>query len=739
MKRRKSTKIGKAPSLFALDIGTRSVVGMLGHLQERRLVIDHAAMVFHESRAMFDGQIHDIDKVAQVIQQVKQQLEKKSKQTLSEVTIAAAGRALKTVTLEWETQVDELQAVTQTQVHQLELEALQQAQATLQKELEEETRYFCVGHSVIHYAIDGAVVSNPAGHHGKRIKVHLIATFLPKMVVDSLYTAVSMAGLEVVYMTLEPIAAIEVAVPENARLLNIALVDVGAGTSDMAITRDGTIIAYGMSAVAGDEITELLAREEMLDFDGAEKLKCRLNGEQQHTYTDIFGFQQEKSSDELLSKIQPAIQVVAGEIAAGILEKNGKKPSAVFLIGGGSQIPQLPQALSQQLELPPERVAVRHIGQITDLEYKATLDLGPEGVTPIGILKKALVARQKDFFEVEVNGRQVRMFQTRRMAIKDALAAVQYDPQQLVPRRGEGMDVTVNGQPMRLYGEYGEAAVIYLNGQIANLESEIHQGDKIMIQGATSGKKRRATIRDILPSGMVCQVNGKEHSLIVKMELNHLPVNRWDISLNQGDAIGYETLYTVEDVCCYYQISGGAALLKVNGIPATGTTSLNAGDQVEINEKVEIKEEVTENAADKASDKAAGAAGAGKSTDKQPGETEALQGSAELVAGSTPQQWPAPDETTGMRFHIQYNGAPLTIETPKKALIFVDLFDYVDFDRSDVQGRLVLTHNGRPADYTANVRSGDEIWVYWDQESYAGSPGKKEPENETGNHTQNNR
>ncbi|MEN1759803.1 pilus assembly protein PilM [Anoxynatronum sibiricum] len=725
MKRRKSKKSGQAPSLFALDIGTRSVVGMLGHLHERRLVIDHTAMIFHESRAMFDGQIHDIDKVAQVIKQVKQQLEKRSKQTLSEVTIAAAGRALQTVTLEWETQLDELQAVTQAQVHQLELEALQQAQYMLQEDLQEDTRYFCVGHSVIHYAIDGAVVTNPTGHHGRRIKVHLIATFLPKMVVDSLYTAVSKAGLEVVYMTLEPIAAIEVAVPENARLLNIALVDVGAGTSDMAITRDGTIIAYGMSAVAGDEITELLAKEEMLDFDGAEQLKCRLNMEESHYYTDIFGFQQEKSTPELLKQIQPAIQVVAGEIAAGILEKNGKKPSAVFLIGGGSQIPGLPQALGQQLELPPERVAVRHIGQIADLEYNASLDLGPEGVTPIGILKKALVARQKDFFEVEVNGRQVRMFQTRRLCIKDALAAVQYDPQQLVPRRGEGIDVTVNGQSMRLYGEYGEAAVIFLNGQAANLESEIHQGDKILIQPATSGKKRRALIKEVVPSEMICQVEGIKRSLIVNMTLNGQQVERSDILLNQGDAIGYDTLYTVEDCCQFYQLTGNASDFRVNGMPATGRTSLQAGDALEnVNRSSDT---ISANAFEAKPVKAA-----------DPLHNERNIEKIEPSAASSLENPKVTMEADIMRFNIQYNGAPLTIETEKKTLVFIDLFDYVDFDRSDVQGKLVLTHNGRPAEYTAVINSGDDIWVYWDQETYAASSGKKGSKNDAGKLTKNN-
>ena len=63
---------------------------------------------------------------------------------------------------------------------------------------------------------------------------------------DGLYAAVEKAGLYVANLTLEPIAAMNVAIPEKFRLLNIALVDVGAGTSDISITNDGSIIAYGM-------------------------------------------------------------------------------------------------------------------------------------------------------------------------------------------------------------------------------------------------------------------------------------------------------------------------------------------------------------------------------------------------------------------------------------------------------------------------------------------------------------
>ncbi len=80
------------------------------------------------------------------------------------------------------------------------------------------------------------------------------------MVIEGLYSVISKAGLEVGNITLEPIAAINVAIKEELRLLNLALIDIGAGTSDIAITKDGKIMAYAMTSQAGDEITEALSQ-----------------------------------------------------------------------------------------------------------------------------------------------------------------------------------------------------------------------------------------------------------------------------------------------------------------------------------------------------------------------------------------------------------------------------------------------------------------------------------------------
>ena len=84
--------------IFGLDIGTRSIVGTVGYLNGGKFHVLAQRSKEHETRAMLDGQIHDIGKVGETISQVKEQLEEDLGRELTDVCIAAAGRVLRTVT-----------------------------------------------------------------------------------------------------------------------------------------------------------------------------------------------------------------------------------------------------------------------------------------------------------------------------------------------------------------------------------------------------------------------------------------------------------------------------------------------------------------------------------------------------------------------------------------------------------------------------------------------------------------
>src|SRR5699024_4913509 len=192
--------------------------------------------------SMLDGQIHNVVQVADVIKEVKEVLEKKNG-PLDKVCVAAAGRALKTIYATKSIDIKNKALTSEEEVKHLELSAVQQAQAQLTEDKERQfANYHCVGYSVLHYKLDGEKIGSFIDQIGEEATVDIIATFLPKVVVESLLAALERADLTMEALTLEPIAAIHVLVPESMRRLHATLIDIGAGTSDIAIAKDGTAI-----------------------------------------------------------------------------------------------------------------------------------------------------------------------------------------------------------------------------------------------------------------------------------------------------------------------------------------------------------------------------------------------------------------------------------------------------------------------------------------------------------------
>ena len=106
--------------VFGLDIGTRSIVGTVGYKADETtftVVAQHTR--YHDTRAIIDGQVHDIEKVAETIAEVKKELEAQLDRKLSEVCIAAAGRVLKTIQVRIDYELEEDAVITQEHIRTL--------------------------------------------------------------------------------------------------------------------------------------------------------------------------------------------------------------------------------------------------------------------------------------------------------------------------------------------------------------------------------------------------------------------------------------------------------------------------------------------------------------------------------------------------------------------------------------------------------------------------------------------
>ncbi|QXM05640.1 cell division FtsA domain-containing protein [Crassaminicella indica] len=658
------TKISPHEAIFSLDIGTKSVVGIIAKKEDEKFMVIDVEMMEYSSRAMYDGQIHDIDKVAQVAKKVKEKLENRLGFKLTRVAIAAAGRALKTCRVQVSREIDSTKEIEQGTINSLEIEGIQKAQEMLDNKISsKDTKYYCVGYTVVNYYLDDNMITSLKGHRGDKIQADILATFLPHIVVDSLYSVMNKIGLEVIHLTLEPIAAIHVAIPPKLRLLNLALVDIGAGTSDIAITQDGTVVSYAMASIAGDEITEAIAKEFLLDFDTAERLKVELNKKDSHTFEDIVGIPYTMTTEEIVDKIAPVIEKLAFEIAEKVIQYNGKSPSAVFCIGGGSQIPTLTKYLADKLGLRPERVAIRGTEIIENIEFLCKQLEGPEFITPIGIGIISVKDGDDNFIEISVNEELIKLFNTKKLFVSDALIRAGINAKRLIARRGKNLNIYINGQIKTIKGSFGEPAKIYLNGKLSSLDEEINHKDQIKIEWAIDGVDASISLKDLIKDINSINFNGLDIHLMNKLLVNGKEVPM-DYKIMDGDHITFEEIHTVEELLKRFNVDYQKTIVRVNGVEVEKAYRLKHKDEiVTLDRKAAVS--VNEN------------------------------------------------KVENNKIKVSINGQAIEIPKKNRELIFVDIFDYFDFDRTKVKGILIMKLNGKKVGYTDPIKNGDDIEIYW--------------------------
>ncbi len=703
--------------VFGLDIGTRSIVGTVGYRNGNEFRVVAQRVREHESRTMIDGQIHDIAKVGETILEVKNSLEEALGSKLTEVCIAAAGRVLRTVgcTVEWSLPVE--REVTNEDIYALASMGVEKAYNQFDENEDSDFRFYCVGYSVVRYYLNGYQMGNLEGHKAKEISADIIATFLPDDVVDGLYKAVGHAGLEVASLTLEPIAAIQVAIPERFRMLNIALVDVGAGTSDISITKDGSIIAYGMIAIAGDALTEVIAQHCLVDFATAEQIKRDAGEKDVISYMDIMFLPQTISKSEVLQVTDEVVKEMAREAAEKIKELNGNKSvSAVFVVGGGGKIPGYTDVLAEELQIPKERVALRGEEVMQQIVFEEGTKKDSLLVTPVGICLN-YYEQSNNFIFVHFNGHRTKIYDNNRLAVVDAAMQAQFPNDALFPKRGKELTFYVNGKAKMIRGQAGEAAVITVNGEIADIYTPIHGNDVIVVKESTAGEPGEMTIGDLpeLQDIITVYVNDKKVELPKFAQVNgELQSIYYDIKEN--DEIELNNYYTVRQIAEFMDVILDPKMnLYVNNKLADDLTPVYENFSVVWTLKDLHLSDME--AAEKDAEKEAEA------------ETRAASSEVESEAGyedlpedddyeDEDDEDDGDDETTAVTNEatdvtVMVNGDSVVL-SGKSGYVFVDIFERIDFDLGDSRGRHIVTQiNGRPAQYMEPLNHGDQLEVYW--------------------------
>ncbi|TGG87254.1 cell division FtsA domain-containing protein [Geotoga petraea] len=519
--------------VFSLDLGTRNLVGILAEIDDdENIIINHSFEKEHENRAMMDGQIHDVNKVAKGVKRILESINEKTGETPHEVAVALAGRFLITTTGEYELDISSQGYVDRPQVRKIELEAVKEAT----EKLDYSKGMYCVGYSVLYYEVDDEWIKHLEGQKGKKAKVKVIAAFLPKNVVEAMLTVLEMNGLNPIHITLEPIAAMNLVVPEDLRTLNIAMVDVGAGTSDIAISNEGTITGYGMVPLAGDEITDAITKELLIDFNSAEKIKKDLINKDSFKYKDILDFEHEISKEKIMEIIKEPIDKITSEISNKILELNGKSPVAVMLVGGGGKVPSFKEKIAEYLELEENRIALKSTDSLTKIKFEEEKMFGSEYITPIGIANSALKKEGNVFNSVTVNGTVVNMMMIGTdLSVMQVLLQMGYSPNQLIGKPSKAITYELNGEFKIKKGNLGKEAMIKINNQKANLKSKVKPGDKIELYPPEKGEDVEVTLKEIINS-INYFLNGEPKKIYPKVIIDDNEVSI-DTQLKDGQKI----------------------------------------------------------------------------------------------------------------------------------------------------------------------------------------------------------
>jgi len=252
-------------------------------------------------------------------------------------------------------------------------------------------------HEVVHvvprdFTVDGQDgVGDPVGMMGQRLEADVHVVTAPVAVTQNVVTCMNKAGIEVVQLVLEQFAAAEAVLTPDEKELGIALVDIGGGTTELAVYHRGSIAHTAVIPIGGDHFTNDLAVVLRAPITDAERIKkkfgCALRsavGEDEMVEVPMVGGRAPKLCPRttLAEILQPRAEELLGLVREDLqrlgLEKEIR--SGVVLTGGGAELEGLVEVAEGIFEGPVRRGVPSGVGGLVDVVSR------PEWATATGLL-----------------------------------------------------------------------------------------------------------------------------------------------------------------------------------------------------------------------------------------------------------------------------------------------------------------------------------------------------------------
>jgi cell division protein FtsA len=378
----------------ALDIGTEfakalvfeidaSGTGIVRGVGRKRQGLSH----------MQSGTVTDINAVVDNCQTALQEAEEMAGFRPTQCVIGIAGELVKgfTTTRSHERRKADV-PITETELQKLIDVVQRDALREAERSITWETGLPQVDVRLVHAAvtgaqIDGYAVTNPVGFQGRHVKISIFNAFAPLVHLGALQSVAGHLDLELLEIVAEPYAVARVLASEQVQQSGALFIDIGGGTTDVALVRHGGIEGTRMFALGGRAFTKSIADRLDLPFPRAEEIKV--------DYARGLAVPGRPEVARIVADDvaiwSAGVELVLEELAEGDL-----LPGRIFLCGGGSHLPEIPAVLADETfwkRLPfsrPPEVLVMSPSQVERIKDGTHLLVDQQDVTPLGLAYQAI-------------------------------------------------------------------------------------------------------------------------------------------------------------------------------------------------------------------------------------------------------------------------------------------------------------------------------------------------------------
>lgn len=401
---RKNKSDGGDQFLVALDIGTEYVKALIGQVVEgkdektgkREQVVEIIGAGRQRQRLtdMAGGAITDIAGVVENCDAALHRAEEMAGTVAKDAVLGIAGELVKggTTTVSYRRSKPDIK-IDQAELMDIIERIQKQAFEAVRKQLSWETgkkelEVKLVNAAVVDVYIDGYRVTNPVGFQGKDVTIQIFNAFAPMVHLGALQTVAADLDLNCINIAAEPFAVAKSVGAEDSTEFSAIFIDIGGGTSDIAVVNNGGVEGTQMFAIGGRSFTKRIASAMSVSFDEAEELKLK------HSAGKLPAAQEKEVADALASDAETWISGV--ELSLAEFDTLDHLPTRILLCGGGSALPEVKHALtngswykSLAFARKPsiDFVAPADVNRVID---KTDTLNSPQDITPMGLANLGL-------------------------------------------------------------------------------------------------------------------------------------------------------------------------------------------------------------------------------------------------------------------------------------------------------------------------------------------------------------